>query len=73
MTISFINRISSIVASVLFLIGVNTVLSAPLAYVPNEKSGSLSVIDTETDSVIATIPAGKKPRGLAFSKLNKLL
>ena len=37
-------------------------LSAPFAYVPNEKSGTLSVIDTETDTVITEIKAGDKPR-----------
>src|SRR5512144_2133283 len=42
-------------------------LAAPFAYVPNEGSGSVSVIDTATDQVIAEIPAGKKPRGTAVS------
>ena len=41
--------------------------AAPFAYVPNEGSGSLSVIDTATDTVVAEIPAGKKPRGTAIS------
>jgi YVTN family beta-propeller protein len=41
--------------------------AAPFAYVPNEKSGTLSIIDTETDTVVRTIPAGDKPRGLAVS------
>ena len=36
--------------------------AAPFAYVPNEGSGTLSVIDTATDQVVAQIPAGKKPR-----------
>ena len=33
-------------------------LAAPFAYVPNEKSGTVSVIDTATDSVVADIKAG---------------
>ena len=41
--------------------------AAPFAYVPNEGSGTVSVIDTASDEVVATIPAGKKPRGLAIS------
>ncbi len=41
--------------------------AAPFAYVPNEGSGTVSVIDTATDEVVADIPAGKKPRGLAIS------
>ena len=42
-------------------------LAAPFAYVPNEGSGTLSVIDTATDKVVAELPAGKKPRGTAVS------
>ena len=41
--------------------------AAPFAYVPNEGSGNVTVIDTETDQVVAEIAAGKKPRGLAVS------
>jgi YVTN family beta-propeller protein len=50
-----------------------TVLAAPFAYVPNEKSGTLSVIDTENDTVVAEIKAGDKPRGLAVSMDGKTL
>src|SRR6516164_8114865 len=42
-------------------------LAAPFAYVPNEGSGTLSVIDTATDQVVAEVPAGKKPRGTVVS------
>jgi YVTN family beta-propeller protein len=41
--------------------------AAPFAYVPNEKSGTVSVIDTATDGVTATIDTGGKPRGIAVS------
>lgn len=33
-------------------------------YVTNEMSGDLTVIDPATDAVIATIPLGKRPRGI---------
>ena len=33
-------------------------------YVTNERSGDVSVIDGETNAVVATIPAGKRPRGI---------
>ena len=33
----------------------------------NEASGDLSIIDAATQSVVATIPLGKRPRGLAAS------
>jgi YVTN family beta-propeller protein len=39
--------------------------AAPFAYVPNEKSGTVSVIDTATDQVVRQIAAGKRPRGIA--------
>jgi PQQ-dependent catabolism-associated beta-propeller protein len=38
-----------------------------LAYVTNEDSQELSVIDTRTDSVVATIPVGTRPRGVRVS------
>ena len=41
------------------------VQAGPLAYVPNEKSATLSVIDTATDARQADIPAGQRPRGIA--------
>ena len=47
--------------------------TAPFAYVPNEKSGTLSIIDTADDTVVAEIKSGDKPRGLAVSKDGKTL
>jgi YVTN family beta-propeller protein len=38
-----------------------------LAYVTNEDSQDLSVIDTRTDSLIATFPVGTRPRGVKVS------
>lgn len=38
--------------------------AAPFAYVPNEKSGTISVIDTATDTVVRQLEAGKRPRGI---------
>ncbi|WP_374563987.1 cytochrome b/b6 domain-containing protein [Ideonella sp.] len=47
----------------LALVAVGSVQAAPFAYVPNEGSGSLSVIDIASDQVVAEIMVGKKPRG----------
>ena len=41
--------------------------SGPRAYVTNETSGDLSVIDIGSQKVIATIPLGKRPRGIQIS------
>jgi len=47
--------------------------AAPLAYVPNEGSASISVIDTSTDKVVSTLKFGQKPRGIAVSPDGKRL
>src|SRR5438477_7365001 len=39
--------------------------AAPFAYIPNERSGTVSVIDTASDEIVATIKTGGKPRGIA--------
>ena len=36
-------------------------------YVTNESSGDLSILDAETRAVVATVPLGKRPRGIAVS------
>lgn len=40
-------------------------IAAPFAYVSNEGSGTVSVIDTASDTVVASIQTGGKPRGAA--------
>jgi YVTN family beta-propeller protein len=47
--------------------------SAPRIYVTNEVSGDLSVIDSGTRKVIATVPLGKRPRGIHTSADQKTL
>ena len=42
-------------------------------YVTNEVSGDLSVIDSSTNSVIATVPLGKRPRGIHASPDRKTI
>jgi YVTN family beta-propeller protein len=59
---------SLLVSLIASLLAVPAALSAaPFAYVPNEGAGTLSVIDTATDQVVAEVPAGKKPRGTVAS------
>ena len=41
--------------------------AGPTAYVPNENSGTVSVIDTATDKVTGELHTGGKPRGIAVS------
>jgi PQQ-dependent catabolism-associated beta-propeller protein len=46
---------------------------APRIYVTNEVSGDLSVIDSASRSVIATVPLGKRPRGIHASPDGKTI
>src|SRR5947209_10030900 len=39
-----------------------------MAYVSNEKSNTISVIDTNTWKVVRTIKVGQRPRGIAFTR-----
>src|SRR5580700_3640501 len=41
--------------------------TAPRIYISNEISGDMTVIDSGTAQVIATIPLGKRPRGIHAS------
>jgi YVTN family beta-propeller protein len=48
-------------------------LAAPLAYISNEGSASVSVVDVATDKVTTTFKAGTKPRGIALAAGGKEL
>ncbi len=41
------------------------------AYVSNEKSNTVSVIDTDKLAVVKTIKVGQRPRGIALTKDDK--
>lgn len=45
----------------------SAVVGAPIAYVANSLSGTVSVIDTAVNAVVATIPLGATPRKLAIT------
>jgi YVTN family beta-propeller protein len=48
----------------LVLAAADAASAQPYAYVTNEKSGDVSVIDTVTNTVTSTIEVGKRPRGI---------
>src|SRR6056300_132935 len=56
-----------IILSSLLLCSASSVNAKELAYVTNEKSNSLSVIDLDDFSVIKEIPVGDRPRGFIFN------
>src|SRR6185369_840803 len=43
------------------------------AYVSNEKSNTISVIDTDKFTVVKTIKVGQRPRGIGLSKDEKFI
>lgn len=51
----------------LVLFGASTTLAQTRAYVTNQSSRSVSVIDTGTNTVVATIPVGDLPIGVAVT------
>src|SRR3954466_16193505 len=48
--------------------GTGDAAAAPFAYVPNEGSASISVIDIATDAVVDTWKLARRPRGIAVSR-----
>ncbi len=56
----------AVVAGLLFF-KVGAALAAPFAYITNESSGTVSVIDITTNTVVATIPVGNNPFGVAVN------
>jgi len=47
--------------------------AGPRVYVTNESSGDISVIDAATQSVVATIKVGKRPRGVVVTRDGRAL
>ena len=58
-------------AGLLVLLG--TQASAFTAYVSNEKSNTVSVIDTDKFQVVKTIKVGQRPRGIELTKDGKFI
>jgi YVTN family beta-propeller protein len=50
-----------------------TPASAFIAYVSNEKSNTVSVIDTDKWTVTKTIKVGQRPRGIEFTRDGKFV
>jgi YVTN family beta-propeller protein len=51
----------------------NAVASTPLIYVSDETGGNIVVVDPATAQLVATIPVGKRPRGVKLSRDGKFL
>lgn len=69
----FIVSSVSLVATVIFCAFTLTAHATGRAYVSNEDGQTVSVLDTDKNEVIATIPVGKRPRGLKLNRDGSLL
>ena len=49
-----------------FLLASSAILAEPLAYITNQGADNVSVIDLAINKVVATIPTGKAPVGVAI-------
>ena len=70
------SRLLALVRAILPILCCASVQPAALGYhvyVTNEKAGDVSVIDGGTREVVATIPVGKRPRGIRVSSDGKTL
>src|SRR5437773_1826930 len=59
---------SAFIIFIISMLGIAPAASEPNAYVTNEDSGSVSIIDTRIDKVTSTLKVGDKPRGIATSR-----
>ncbi|HEU0124541.1 MAG TPA: beta-propeller fold lactonase family protein [Bryobacteraceae bacterium] len=69
-------RLGIVAAGIALLCGCSKAPEKPKGYrifVTNERSGDLSVIDSTTHEVTATVPLGKRPRGIHASPDGKLI
>jgi YVTN family beta-propeller protein len=57
----------SLVLGAAALLGASIAAHAGRAYVSNEDGHSVTVIDTDKNEVVATVPVGKRPRGISVS------
>lgn len=62
-----------IVAAALLSLIAATPAAASIAYISNEESNTVSVIDTNIWSVTATIKVGQRPRGIEFTRDGKFV
>ena len=55
------------IAAMALALGIWPAEAAPFAYVTDNGSNSVSVIDTATNTVMATVPVGNNPVGVAIT------
>ncbi len=63
----FKSKLFSLIFFIVFLFIATVAHAQPFAYITNAGSNTISVIDTATNTVTATIPVGTNPRGVAVN------
>ncbi len=64
----FLNAVRSLRYCALMLsLWIGVAHAAPFAYIPNSGSNDVSVIDIATNTVVATVPVGTNPQGVAVN------
>jgi YVTN family beta-propeller protein/parallel beta-helix repeat protein len=68
-SITFVSAIMSYIITILLILSGSAIIAqaASFAYIPNENSNNVSVIDTSTNTVIASVPVGNYPFGVAVN------
>ena len=56
-----------IVSTAIILMMISIADAAPFAYITNTGSNNVSIIDTATNTVIATVPVSNSPMGVAVT------
>ena len=64
-------RLFGLLFTTSLVIGLAPDADAYMAYVSNEKSNTISVIDTDKLTVVKTIKVGQRPRGIGLTKDGK--
>ena len=62
---AFYKRLTQFLGSLFFVVA-NLASASPFAYISNQGADTVSVIDLEIDKVVASIPTGKAPVGIAI-------
>ena len=66
---NIIKKVSFIIAFLTVFLPPLIASAEPFAYITNSFPGSVLVIDTATNAVVATVPVGNSPRGVAVDSL----
>src|SRR6266550_7528548 len=70
---TLLRRISFYFIILLAFPGCGTKSQGPLAYITNERDGTITVIDISSDMVVSTIKVGARPRGIRLGPDHKTI